>query len=106
VSSLVSFELFARPALRRMMGYEVVRRPEVTARAAHAFRRRPDGKIHLDRVRVEWRDADGWRGYVAASTGDQSSNVLSATAAANAFALIPDGDGLEAGDDVAVMLLG
>jgi len=101
VSSLVSFELFARPALRRMMGYEDVRRPEVTARATHAFRRRPDGKIHLDRVRVEWRDG----GYVAASTGDQASNVLSATAAANAFALIPDGDGIAEGDDIAVMLL-
>jgi len=105
VSSLVSFELFARPALRRMMGYDAVRRPEVTARAAHPFRRRPDGKIHLDRVRVEWQDRDGWTGYVAASTGDQSSNVLSATAAANAFALIPDGDGLAEGDDVTVMLL-
>ena len=52
-------------------------------------------------MRVEWRDG----GYVAASTGDQASNVLSATAAANAFALIPDGDGLESGDDVTVMLL-
>jgi len=105
VSSLVSFELFARPALRRMIGYEQVRRPEVSARAAHAFRRRPDGKIHLDRVRVEWRDVDDRTGYVAASTGDQASNVLSATAAANAFALIPDGDGLAEGDDVTVMLL-
>ena len=101
VSSLVSFELFARPALRRMMGHVDVRRPEVTARAAHVFRRRPDGKVHLDRVRVEWTAS----GYVAASTGDQASNVLSATAAANAFALIPDGDGVDAGDDITVMLL-
>jgi molybdopterin molybdotransferase len=77
----------------------------VTARAAHAFRRRPDGKIHLDRVHVTWQSAEGWSGYVAASTGDQASNVLSATAAANAFALIPDGDGVAEGDDVTVMLL-
>ena len=105
VSSLVSFELFARPALRRMMGYEAVRRPEVTARAAHPFRRRPDGKIHLDRVHVEWCTGDGWSGYVAASTGDQASNVLSATAAANAFALIPDGDGVDEGDEMILMLL-
>ena len=83
------------------MGYDDARRPEVTARAAHAFRRRPDGKIHLDRVRVEWRDG----GYVATSTGDQASNVLSATAAANAFALIPDGDGIAEGEDIIVMLL-
>ena len=37
--------------------------------------------------------------------GDQASNVLSATAAANAFALIPDGDGIPEGGDLTVMLL-
>lgn len=101
VSSLVSFELFARPALRKMMGYTECRRVEVTTRAAHAFPRRPDGKIHLDRVHVEWT-ADG---YVATSTGKQDSNVLSATAAANGFALIPDGDGIAEGGQLQVMLL-
>ena len=42
---------------------------------------------------------------VAERTGDQSSNVLSATAAANALALVPDGDGIAKGDPVDVMLL-
>ena len=97
VSSLVSFELFARPALLTMMGYTECRRVEVEARAAHAFPRRPDGKIHLDRVHVEWV-ADG---YVATSTGKQDSNVLSATAAANGFAIIPDGDGIAEGAPLA-----
>lgn len=101
VSSLVSFELFARPALLAMMGHPECRRPEVVARAAHAFARRADGKVHLDRVRVHW-DGDG---YVAQSAGRQESNVLSATAAANGLALIPDGPGLAEGDRLAVMLL-
>jgi molybdenum cofactor synthesis domain-containing protein len=101
VSSLVSFELFARPALRSMMGCSDGRRPEIIARAAHAFVRRPDGKVHLDRVRVHW-DGDG---YVAERTGRQESNVLSATAAANGLALVPDGDGLAPGDPVPVMLI-
>jgi len=101
VSSLVSFELFARPALRSMMGYADGRRPEVLARAGHAFARRPDGKVHLDRVRVRW-DGDG---YVVESTGKQESNVLSATAAADGLALVPDGDGLAEGDLVPVILL-
>ncbi len=101
VSSLVSFELFARPALLAMMGYAEPRRPEVVARAAHAFARRADGKVHLDRVRVRW-EGDG---YVVASTGKQESNVLSATAAANGLALVPDGDGVAEGDPVTVMLL-
>ena len=101
VSALVSFELFARPALLKMMGYTDCRRVEVEARAAHAFSRRPDGKVHLDRVQVEWTP----HGYVATSTGKQDSNVLSATAAANGFALIPDGDGVAAGAPLRVMLL-
>ena len=101
VSSLVSFELFARPALRSMMGYTECRRVEVVARAAHAFARRPDGKVHLDRVRVRW-EGDG---YVAASTGKQESNVLSATAAANGLALVPDGDGVAEGAPLALVLL-
>lgn len=101
VSSLVSYELFARPALLAMMGYVEPRRPEVVARAAHAFARREDGKVHLDRVRVRW-EGDG---YVVASTGKQESNVLSATAAANGLALVPDGTGLAEGDPVTVMLL-
>jgi molybdenum cofactor synthesis domain-containing protein len=101
VSSLVSFELFARPALFQMAGHTDRFRPEVLATAAHDFTRRPDGKLHLDRVLVRWQGD----GYVAGSTGDQSSNVLSATALANGLALLPDGDGVAAGEPVRVMLL-
>jgi molybdopterin biosynthesis enzyme len=101
VSSHVSFELFARPALRQMMGHTAVHRPEVSARAAEPLRRRADGKLHLDRVRV-WYEDDG---YVCARSGAQESNVLSAMANANGLALVPDGDGIAAGDAVRVMLL-
>ena len=45
VSSHVSFELFARPALRRMTGHAELHRPEVDAVAAVAMPRRPDGRI-------------------------------------------------------------
>jgi molybdenum cofactor synthesis domain-containing protein len=101
VSSLVSFELFARPTLLQMMGHAARFRPEVVATAGHAMPRKPDGKLHLDRVRVR---AEG-DGYVAASTGAQASNVLSATAAANGLALLPDGDGVPEGGDVRIMRL-
>jgi molybdopterin biosynthesis enzyme len=63
--------------------------------------RKPDGKLHLDRVRVR-AEGDSW---FAARTGDQASNVLSATAAANGFALLPDGDGVAEGGEVRVMRL-
>ena len=48
VSSLVSFELFARPALRRMMGHRRRRPPDASSAIADVdLRRRPDGKIHF-----------------------------------------------------------
>ena len=50
VSSLVSFELFARPALRQMMGHVDIDRPRVTAIADADLRRGPDGKTHYLRV--------------------------------------------------------
>jgi molybdenum cofactor synthesis domain-containing protein len=101
VSSLVSFELFARPALLQMMGHPHRFRPVVEAVAEHDMRRHRDGKLHLDRVRVRREPGR----LMAGSTGVQASNVLSAMALANALALIPDGEGLAAGEPVEVMLL-
>ena len=101
VSSLVSFELFARPALLQMMGHAQRFRPEIVATAEHALPRKPDGKLHLDRVRVH-SQGDG---FVAARTGAQASNVLSATAAANGLALLDDGDGVPEGGRLRVMRL-
>jgi molybdenum cofactor synthesis domain-containing protein len=104
VSSMVSFELFARPALRRMAGFgdDDLDRPRVQAIAADDLRRRPDGKVHLVRV-VARRDAEG-RHHVR-SAGGQGSHQLAAMAAADALAVLPDGDGVAAGDEVEVLLL-
>jgi molybdopterin molybdotransferase len=101
VSSNVSFELFARPALRRMSGHTEPSRREVDAVAANAMPRRPDGKLHLDRVVVAYEDGR----YVAERSGAQASNALAALAMANGLALLPDGNGAAAGDIIRVMLL-
>ncbi len=101
VSSLVSFELFARPALLAMMGHTEPFRAEVNARTEHAFARKPDGKLHFDRVTVRVDDGS----YVVASVGKQESNTLAATAMADGLVFLPDGDGAGEGDDVRVMLL-
>jgi molybdenum cofactor synthesis domain-containing protein len=102
VSSLVSFELFARPALRRMAGYADIDRPRVEAVADEPLRRRADGKLHLVRVAAS-TGADG-RWHVR-SSGGQASHLLRALALANALALLPDGEGVEAGEPVETMLL-
>jgi molybdopterin biosynthesis enzyme len=102
VSSLVSFELFARPALRQMTGHLELFRPEVPAIAEEPLRRQPDGKLHLVRV-IATPDTEG-RLHVR-SSGGQGSHLLRAMALANALALLPDGDGVDAGGTVKVVLL-
>jgi len=103
VSSMISFELLARPALRKMMGHTTnLVRPSVRAVADQALRRRPDGKVHFMRVFGHFA-ADG-RLHVRDS-GPQGSHQLAATAAANALAVVPDGNGIGAGEEVDVMLL-
>jgi len=102
VSSMVSFELFARPALRQMMGHADLDRPAVTAVADEAMPRRPDGKLHLVRVIATAGDDGHWH---VRPSGAQGSHVLSAMARANALAMLPDGAGAAEGDAVKVMLL-
>jgi molybdenum cofactor synthesis domain-containing protein len=102
VSSFVSFELLARPALRRMMGHTEPFRPTVRAVADSGLRRRPDGKIHLVRVIATFGD-DG-RLHVEPVSA-QGSHQLAATALANALAVVEDGDGISPGADVPTMLL-
>jgi molybdenum cofactor synthesis domain-containing protein len=101
VSSIISFELLARPALRKMMGHvdDALDRPVMRAIADDALRRRPDGKTHYARVVIDARDG---RLHVR-SAGGQGSHQLAAMAAANALAVLPDGDGAVAGDEVDVI---
>jgi molybdenum cofactor synthesis domain-containing protein len=105
VSSHVSFELFARPALLQMMGHERRFRPVTPAVTEHDMRRRPDGKLYLDRVALR-REGPGATGrLLAARAGVQASNVLSAMALSDGLALLPDGEGYGAGESVDVMRL-
>ncbi len=102
VSSIVSFEMLARPSLRRMMGHRRLARPSLVAIADDDLTRRPDGKVHLLRVLADFED-DG-RCHVRSARA-QGSHQLAATAMANAIAVVPDGDGLPAGAEVAIVML-
>jgi molybdenum cofactor synthesis domain-containing protein len=97
VSSMVSFELFARPALRKMSGHTELDRPRVQAVAPDGLRRRPDGKTHFARVVLDAGEAR--------SAGGQGSHHLAAMAAADGLAVLPDGDGVAPGGTVDVIVL-
>ena len=68
---------------------------------AAPFRRRADGRVHFDRVTVSYENGR----YECERAGFQASNVLSGMAAATGLAILPDGDGAEAGADVDVLVL-
>lgn len=102
VSALVSYELFVRPALRSMAGCAVLDRPRLAAVADIDLPRPRDGKLHL--VRVMARTGPG--GVVGVRlAGGQDSHMLRVMAQSNALALLPDGEGVRAGECVEILLL-
>jgi molybdenum cofactor synthesis domain-containing protein len=102
VSSLVSFELFARPGIRTMAAHPRPHRRRVAAMAGADLHRRQDGKTHFVRV-VVTGDRDG--SLVVVPTSGQGSHQLTGLAGADGLAVLPDGDGVPAGGRVVVMLL-
>jgi molybdopterin molybdotransferase len=100
VSVFVSFEVFIRPALRKMMGRRQLLRPEVTARL-DADVTGPEGKTQFARVRVR-RTADGW---IATPTGPRGSNLIATVTRANGLAIVPPGvETAPAGSEVTVIV--
>jgi len=85
VSALVSFEVFVRQALRRMLGAEPLGRPQVSAVLTEPIRS-PLGRRQFLRVRVD-RSEDGW---VAEPTVGQGSHMMSGMAAANGLVVVPE----------------
>ncbi|HYT30515.1 MAG TPA: gephyrin-like molybdotransferase Glp, partial [Actinomycetota bacterium] len=101
VSTFVSFEVFIRPALLKMMGRKDLYRPEVEAVVDGPDISGPREKTQFARVRVR-RHQGRWE---ATSTGGAGSNLLSTVTRANGLAVVPPGvDTVRAGDRVRVML--
>jgi molybdopterin molybdotransferase len=102
VSSMVSFELFARPAILKMMGKTNWQKPVIRAVARERIVNRNDPRRYFARCIVS---EEGGR-YYASLTGPQGSGILSSMAAANALTVIPeDVDVVEPGDEITVMML-
>ncbi len=101
VSSMVTFEMFARPAIYKMMGKRSWEKPAVEAVLDQPVANR-DGRRVFVRAIVEKRDG----GYRAFLTGPQGSGVLTSMSRANGLVVIPeDRQEVAAGEVVRVLML-
>jgi len=101
VSSMVCFEQFVAPALRRMMGHTRLFRRTIAARLTHDLKHQP-GRTEF--VRVSLAKEQG--GYAATSTGAQGSGMLLSMAKADGLMIVPaESTGLAANEQVTVQLL-
>ncbi len=101
VSAMVTFELFVRPALRRLGGHARLHRPLVQARAQAPI---PNPGRRRGFLRVTLT-VDEVGAYEARLTGDQSSGILRSMVAADGLAVIPGDSTIEAGGTVPVIVL-
>jgi molybdopterin molybdotransferase len=86
VSTMVTFELFVRPAIRKMSGHELPFRRSVPVRMAEPVSLKPRLQHFLRAVVAEGPD-----GPEARLTGPQGSGILTSMVAANALLVIPEG---------------
>jgi molybdopterin molybdotransferase len=101
VSSLVTFEVFVRPALRKMQGFARLQRPTLPVRLGYDARATAD-RTEYQRVTLRREGAV----LVAETTGSQSSSRLLSLAGAHALVRIAPGDeGVAAGTIVEAMIL-
>ncbi len=100
VSSLVTFEVFVRPALRKMQGFAGLQRPVLPVVLGYDAKAAPD-RTEYQRVTLR---RDG-RDLVAETTGSQSSSRLLSISGAHALVRVPAGESIKAGSVVDAMIL-
>jgi len=101
VSSMVTFEIFVRPAILKMMGKKNLTKPTIEAVIEEPIKN-TDRRRVFARVVVEKRGGQ----YFARPTGAQGSGILSSMTLANGLAIVPeDKPEVKKGDVVQVMML-
>ncbi|HEY4568508.1 MAG TPA: gephyrin-like molybdotransferase Glp [Kribbella sp.] len=101
VSAYVSFEVFVRPALRKLMGQMPYRRRLVPGVTLDAFSS-PAGRRQFVRAAA----TSGDEGWMASTVGGHGSHLLGGLSRANALIVVPeDVTAVRAGDQVELMLL-
>lgn len=99
VATMVTFEYYVRPLMRRLMGYRELERPKCLATLKEPIKQNPEKQLFLRAI----LDAKGPK---ARLTGAQGSHLITSMARANALLVIPPGSRkLEAGEQVEAILL-
>ncbi|HZS76899.1 MAG TPA: gephyrin-like molybdotransferase Glp [Ktedonobacteraceae bacterium] len=86
VSTAVTFELFGRPVIRKMLGHTRLLRPQVEVVVEDGVSERVMRR-HYVRAYVSWQNGR----FVARTTGNQGSNILTSLLNANALIVVPEG---------------
>jgi molybdopterin molybdotransferase len=86
VSAAVTFELFGRPVIRKMLGHTRLLRPQVDVVVTDGVNERVMRR-HYVRAWVEWRDGR----FVARTTGNQGSHITTSLLHTNALIIVPEG---------------
>ncbi len=101
VSTMVTFELFVRPALLKMMGHQKTIRSFVKGILQEAASKKA-GKVNFIRVRIEKKDGR----YLASSAGEQQTGILRTMVTADGLAMLPlEATLIPAGSEVDLLLM-
>ncbi|HLX58327.1 MAG TPA: gephyrin-like molybdotransferase Glp [Ktedonobacteraceae bacterium] len=101
VSAAVTFELFGRPVIRKMLGHTRLLRQQIEVIVEDGVSDRAMRR-HYVRAQVAWRDGH----FVARTTGNQGSNIMTSLLNANALLIVPEGGAVvHPGDSARAMML-
>ncbi len=101
VSAMITFELFARPAILQMMGKKVIDRQIFDAIMEDTVTNNDNRRLYV-RAIIEKRNGR----YFARTTGTQSSGALTSMSIANGLVIVPeDRTSVKPGDKVSVIML-
>jgi len=96
VSAAVTFELFGRPVIRKMLGHTNLLHPQADVVVEDGVRERVMRR-HYVRAHVEWRDGL----FIAHTTGNQGSNIMTSLLNALALLIVPKSSTVNQAGDTA-----
>jgi len=86
VAAAVTFELFARPIMRKMQGHKRLFKPQVDVITVNGVQERVQRR-HYVRAHVTWDGSN----FIAYTTGNQGSHIMTSLRNANALLVVPEG---------------